>query len=270
MLRIGSVPYLNAKPLVDWFHSPDCDASVEILYEVPSRLAEMLRAGELDVANVSIFEALQNPNLVLVPHISISATGAVKSVRLFHKVPLAEVKTVALDTSSLTSVALTRILLAESFGIEPQYHHHAPDLPAMLDKYDAGLIIGDLKLFDLVPENQVYDLGQGWFDLTGLPFVYAGWLAREESASEEMVEILTRAKAWGMARRKELADLWAEKMNLPIERSRDYLLHVMDYDLEAHHLKGLETYQEKCFRHGLVSECFGLKSVTPNRKSASR
>ena len=105
-LRIGSVPYLNAKPLVDWFHSPECDADVEVIYAVPSQLAQMLRRDELDVANVSIFEAFQNPALTLVPGISISAYGAVKSVRLFSQVPLAEVRTVAMDTSSLTSVAL--------------------------------------------------------------------------------------------------------------------------------------------------------------------
>ena len=79
------MPYLNAKPLVDWFHSPECDVEVELVYAVPSKLAQMLREGTLDVANVSIFEALQNPKLSLIPHISISATGAVKSVRLFSK-----------------------------------------------------------------------------------------------------------------------------------------------------------------------------------------
>src|SRR5258707_14695707 len=122
-LRIGSVPYLNAKPLVDWFHSTECEADVEVVYAVPSRLAEMLREDRLDVANVSIFEGLQNPALRLVPNISISAYGAVKSVRLFSKVPLPQIQSVALDTSSLTSAALTRILLKESFGLEPEYRH---------------------------------------------------------------------------------------------------------------------------------------------------
>ena len=211
-MRIGSVPYLNAKPQVDWFHSPECDADAQLNYAVPSRLAQMLRADELDVANVSIFEGLQNPGLVIVPGISISAYGAVKSVRLFSRVPLNEIRTVALDTSSLTSNALLQILLKESFGVTPHYVHHAPDLDAMLAQCDAGLIIGDLKLFDLMPGTTVYDLGQGWRDLTGLPFVYACWLAREDRANPNMTHVLSAAKTWGLARLEELAAKWADTL----------------------------------------------------------
>ena len=91
-MRIGSVPYLNGKPLVDWFHSEEAEGEVEIVYAVPSHLAAMLRSGEIDVANCSIFEGLQQPGLVLLPNISISADGAVKSVRLFSRVPLEKSK----------------------------------------------------------------------------------------------------------------------------------------------------------------------------------
>ena len=252
-MRIGSVPYLNGKPLVDWFHSHEARGDVEIVYAVPSKLATMLRAGEIDAANCSIFEGLQHPGLVLVPNISISADGAVKSVRLFSKVPLREIRSVALDTSSLTSSALTKILLKESFGISPEYHHHAPDLDAMLEQFDAGLIIGDLKLFDLQPDTVVYDLGQGWKDLTGLPFVYAGWLAREERATAEMVQLLTRAKEWGVAHLDALAQKWAARMNLPLDRCRDYFLNVMNYDLAPDQLLALRRFQQKCFEHCLVS-----------------
>lgn len=251
-LRIGSVPYLNAKPLVDWFHSSECDADVDLIYAVPSQLAQMLRRNELDVANVSIFESFQNPDLTLVPGLSISAYGAVKSVRLFSQVPLPELRTVALDTSSLTSVALTKILLAEQFGAHPAYVSQPPHLETMLHTCDAGLIIGDLKLFALHAQTTVYDLGQGWFDLTGLPFVYAGWLARKDRATPEMAEILHRAKAWGIRRMEELAAKWAERMDLPLDRSRDYLLNVMNYDLTPEQRHGLETYHQKCLEHGLL------------------
>src|SRR5689334_22995128 len=104
-MRIGSVPYLNGKPLVDWFHTGEAEGGIEIEYAVPSRLAAMLRAGEIDVANCSIFEGLLQPGLVLISNISISADGAVKSVRLFSRMPLAKIRSVALDTSSLTSTA---------------------------------------------------------------------------------------------------------------------------------------------------------------------
>ncbi len=251
-LRIGSVPYLNAKPLVDWFHSEACHEDVEIVYAVPSKLAQMLREDQLDVANVSIFEGFQNPELSLLPGISISAYGAVKSVRLFSQVPLEALKSVALDTSSLTSVALTKVLLAERFAVTPRYVSHPPDLETMLHDCEAGLIIGDLKLFALHSGSTVYDLGQGWFDLTGLPFVYAGWLARSERATPHMAELLTHAKAWGLARLETLAETWAERMTLPLDRSRDYLLNVMNYDLTPEQMQGLHTFQQKCFDHALI------------------
>lgn len=257
-LRIGSVPYLNAKPLVDWFHSADCDADLEITYAVPSELARMLRQDALDVANVSSFEALRVPGLALVPNISISATGPVKSVRLFSKVPMDTIRSVALDTSSLTSTALTRILLSESFGLSPCYEHHPPHLDDMLSTCDAGLIIGDLKLFALHLGTTVYDLGQGWHDLTGLPFVYAAWLAREDRASAEMVEILTAAKAWGTARLDELAHTWSQKLDLPLPRCQDYFFNVMQYDLTPEHLDGLRRYQQKCHDHALIDTVLPL------------
>jgi chorismate dehydratase len=251
--RIGSVPYLNAKPLVDWFHSPDCDVEAEVIYAVPSMLATMLRNDEVDVANVSIFESFQNPELVLFPGISISSDGPVKSVRLFSKVAFECIQSVALDTSSLTSSALTRILLRERFGISPCYEHHPPQLEAMLAACDAGLIIGDLKLFDLHPDTRVYDLGRGWQELTGLPFVYAAWLARQDRVSPELTEALTRAKAWGVARREELASTWAEILELPLDLCRDYLLNVMDYDLSPRHLEGMRLFRRKCLEHGLIT-----------------
>jgi chorismate dehydratase len=261
-IRIGSVPYLNAKPLVDWFHSPECDAEVELTYAVPSQLARMLREDALDVANVSIFEGLQNPDLVLIPDISISACGAVKSVRLFSKVPMERIRSVALDTSSLTSTALTRILLKEVFGLTPCYEHHAPQLNAMLAACDAGLIIGDLKLFDLLPGTTVYDLGQGWYDLTGLPFVYAGWLARADRASSEMADILHHAKSWGTARLETLAAKWSQEMSLPYDRSHDYLCHVMNYDLSPIQLDGLRLFQRKCHKHGLLETLHQIRILT--------
>ncbi len=254
MIRIGSVPYLNGKPLVDWFHSERSEGDVKIAYDVPSQLAMMLRSGQIDVANCSIFEAFQQAGLAVVPDISISADGAVKSVRLFSKVPLSKIRSVALDTSSLTSSALTRILLTESFGVAPLYRHHAPDIESMLEDNDAGLIIGDLKLFDLRADTIVFDLGQGWKDLTGLPFVYAAWLAREDRASTEMTRLLTNAKRWGVEHLEEIAAAWSSKMNLPLDRCREYLIDVMDYDLKPVQIHALQVFQRKCRDHGLISD----------------
>lgn len=253
-LRIGSVPYLNVKPLVDWFHSEDCDIEVDITYAVPSKLAQMLKEDSLDVANVSIFESFQNSELLAIPDISISANGAVKSVRLFSRCSLEEVKTVALDTSSLTSAALTRILLSEQFHITPQYTHYQPDLDAMLEHFDAGLIIGDLKIFELAPDISVYDLGAGWKHLTGLPFVYACWLGRRDRLTSAHLNALNAAKKWGSTRLNEIAAHWAKEMSVPFDRALDYLVNVMDYSLPPEHIQAAMLYQSKCYQHQLIPE----------------
>ncbi len=251
--RIGCVPYLNAKPLIDWFHSPDCDSPAEVVYAPPSELACLLRESAVDVALVSSYEMFRNPRLKLIPGISVSADGPVRSVRLFSKLPFNQIQSVALDTSSLTSVALIRILLADRYGIRPQYIYHPPDLDRMLDAADAALLIGDLHLFDSAAEF-VMDLGEEWKQLTGLPFLYAAWLARPEADLEAIGLALSEAKSWGVARLNELADIWAERMNLPLERVREYFLEIMQYDLTPQHMAGFEEYHNRCHTHNLIAE----------------
>ena len=253
-LKIGSVPYLNAKPLVDYFHSSDCKEDVEVIYEVPSKLAKMLRSGEVDVANCSIFECLSAPGLKIVPGVSISSDGPVMSVRLFSKVNIECVETVALDTSSLTSAALTRILLDRECAVTPSYLHSSPDLDHMLKIADAGLIIGDLKLFDLQPETIEYDLGEAWQHHMHLPFVYAAWQTPAEKASAEMTAMLNRAMHWGMERLEPLANRWSVTMNLPYERCVKYFNEAMIYGLDNRQIQGLELYRSECARLGLIPD----------------
>ncbi len=250
-MRIGSVPYLNAKPLIGWFASPEYDGDAVVIEDVPSRLAVMLAEGEIDVAMVSSFQLFQKPSPTLVPGISIAADGPVKSVRLFSQVPIADIRTVSLDTSSLTSVALTRILLDELYGLRPVFARHAPDLGAMLREADAALLIGNLDLFK-TPAEHILDLGEAWKRLTGMPFVYAAWLARSEEAAVEATPILTRARDWGVQRLEALAVEWAAKLNLPLEQVRDYYLNVMQYDLDEPKLAALATFRARCVRHGLI------------------
>ena len=249
-LRIGCVPYLNAKPLVDWFHAPECDSGAEIIYEVPSLLARRLREGALDVGLVSSFELFQNPELELLPGISISADGPVKSVRLFSKVPFDRIQSVALDTSSLTSTALIRILLSELYDAHPVYESHPPELNRMLSDHDAALIIGDLRLFES-PAAYTLDLGEAWKRLTGLPFCYAAWLARP-GFSEGALPDLRRAKEWGCARLGDLSERWSRNLNLPLERVQDYFLNVMQYDLDDRKREALKRFRHLSERHGLI------------------
>lgn len=259
-LRIGCVPYLNAKPLIAWFHSKACDVEAEIVYAVPSELARQLRAECLDVALVSTFELFHSPGLTIIPDISISADGPVKSVRLFSCVPFHKIECVAMDTGSLTSVAMAKILLRERYGIDPECVPHAPDLDAMLADYDAGLIIGDLKLFD-TPATYVLDMGAAWKEWTGLPFVYAAWLAWNHADGARLTDVLTRAKEWGTARLEALSEEWAARLALPIDRVRDYFQNVMQFDLDPRKWEALLLFQRKCVEHGLVETALPLHLV---------
>ncbi len=248
-IRIGCVPYLNAKPLVAWLHSKACEADVNLAYEVPSLLADGLRDGRLDVALLSTFELFRSPSLSLVPGVSVSADGPVKSVRLFSRVPFEQIKSVALDTSSLTSTALIRILLNELHGIYPVYIRHSPDLQAMLSRCDAALLIGDLKLFD-TPARYIMDLGEAWKSLTGMPFVYAAWLARAESG--EVNDLLLNAREWGIRRLEPLAQEWSTRLDLPVDRVRDYFTNIMKYDLDEEKRAALREFKNRCIIHGIL------------------
>jgi len=248
--RIGCVPYLNGVPLSAWFESSDCSFDLSINYQVPSQLAANLRAGNLDVAMVSIFESFQNPNIAIVPNISVSADGSVKSVRLFSKKTFKDIRTVALDTSSLTSAALTRIVLAELIDIKPVYFSMPPNPEEMLKECDACLIIGDLKLFDS-PATHILDLGQAWKELTGLPFVYAAWL-ETLPPKQDLHEILLASKEWGLRNLEQLAKESSRKMNLPLSQTREYLFDIMQYDLSAIKQEAINLFREKCIRHHLI------------------
>jgi chorismate dehydratase len=260
-IRIGCVPYLNAKPLIDWFHSADCDVEAEIIYAVPSELARQLETDALDVALVSTFELFKNPALSVIPDLSISADGPVKSVRLFSCVPLGRIRSVALDTSSLTSVALIKVLMKELYGLSPEWVMRPPDLGRMLSDCDAGLIIGDLKLFD-TPATHVLDLGQAWKDLTGLPFVYAAWLARPGADTAALTHALTKAKAWGLERLSDLTVKWATNLSLPEDRVRDYFENVMQFNLDGNKLEALRRFQTHCMSDGLIERAGPIRVAT--------
>jgi chorismate dehydratase len=252
---IGSVPYLNEKPLTRWFaHSEAGRASdIEVVYAVPSELARMLETGEIVAALVSSFEYFRTPGYAIVPGVSISGQDEIESVRAFSRLPWRATQSVALDTSSLTSVALLKILLAEQFDSHPAFINQAPDFESMLRVADAGLLIGDKgMLFDGTGIN-VLDLGHGWRRLTRLPFVYAVWMGKAESLTPSLIEALNTAKDWGKTQIEPIAAEQAERLNCPVEMCRHYLSEVMDYDLGEEHRQALELFGAKAYANGLLS-----------------
>ncbi|MEP6755250.1 MAG: menaquinone biosynthesis protein [Chthonomonadales bacterium] len=249
-LRIGCVPYLNAKPLVEYFDT-EAPNEVELIFEVPIKLADMLLNNEVDVALVSIFESFVHPQWLIIPDCSISSEGLVRSVRLFSKKPFDQIKSVALDTSSLTSTALTRILLDEVYGVKPEFTNMPPDIAKMLDTCDAGLIIGDLRDFDL-PGVQILDLGDCWHKRTGRPFCFAAWLAQPNIDFDHVAELLSNARRWGQARIEPIAEKWHAHFGLPKETAYDYLANVIKFDLDPNKQDAIRVFRAKCEQHGLV------------------
>jgi len=178
--RVGSVPYVNAAPLIHDFLSAGEVSPVSVILDVPSRLPERLAAGEVDAILVSSIFALSQPGLRAVAEVGIASEGAVESVRMFSRVPWTEVRTLATDTSSMTSNALAQIILIERFGVHAECIPLPPDLPSMLAQADAAVLIGDVGMMTPVPEGvQALDLGEAWRDLTGLPFVWALWVGQD-------------------------------------------------------------------------------------------
>lgn len=251
---LGSVPYMNAVPLSRWFETPEGEGFAKICYEVPSTLADRLSQGELDVALVSSVEAFRQKETVMIPGIAIASEREVMSVRLFSKVPFERLQKVALDTSSLTSTVLIQILLKELYGVKPEYVSLPPDLNRMLGECDAGLLIGDAGMTANAGGLHVMDLGAAWFRLTGMPFVWAVWLANADADLERLTTLLHRAKTWGLAHLEELAV--QESIRTSVEQGvcMHYLSKIMVYDLAPRHLQGLERFRS----YLLEEEGYGL------------
>ena len=172
-MRVGSVPYVNARPLV-WALP---DLGVEVIYAVPSELPTLLESGEVSAILVSSIEVLRRDDLIQIGDVGIVSQRHVDSVRMFSKVPMDQIESLALDQSSMTSNALALGILRSS-GVHPVTKVMSPILEQMLTECDAGILIGDIGMDQVAGDLYVYDLGEQWTQLTGLPFVWAVWTAK--------------------------------------------------------------------------------------------
>jgi chorismate dehydratase len=251
-VRIGAVSYLNARPLVEGLERwPDRFA---VRYDLPSTCAALLHQGEIDLGLIPSIEYLRGDGYAMVPDCAVASDGAVASVAIFTSVPIAQVRTIALDTSSRTSVALTRVLAAKYFGIAPVFVDHGPDLPAMLLRAQAALVIGDPALFaDYARLGlEKIDLGAAWRDFTGLPFVYACWTGRPDALTAADVERLRQARKEGEAQLDAVA---ARFFGDDVERARvgaRYLANHIRYRMGEREIAGLERFFALAAEVGVV------------------
>jgi chorismate dehydratase len=209
-IRLGAVGYLNARPLV---HGLDVAPRFDLRYDVPSECARLLHEGAIDVGLIPSIEYLRGGPYRIVPDLAIASRGPVASVAIYTTKPIGDVRSIALDTSSRTSVALVSVLCARLFKIRPTLESRGPDLTDMLRHCDAALLIGDnallldhenfrLSATQLAPSSQLrlekIDLGEAWTTLTGLPFVWAFWAGRPDALHDEDVLALLRARDAGV------------------------------------------------------------------------
>jgi chorismate dehydratase len=199
-LRLGVVSYLNAVPLA---YGLDDEPRFQIVRDVPSRIADLLHAGELDLGMIPSIEYARG-DYAIVPGVAIGSRGPVRSVKLFHRCPVDEIRRVALDRSSRTSVALLRTLLRERLGRDPVYVPMAPSVSEMLREADAALLIGDPAL-DYAGDVPRLDLGAEWDRQTGLPLVYAFWAGPRGPVGDGDVARLQDALRAGLAHIETIA-----------------------------------------------------------------
>jgi chorismate dehydratase len=242
-LRVGAVNYLNTKPLIE--RLTDFAPNIALSLDLPSRLADQLAAGELDVGLIPVAEFFRGDGYSFVPNIAIGSRGPVLSVTLFSKVPWSEIRTVALDEGSRTSAALTQILLRKRYGVNPSVEPLAIDTPADDLTTDAVLLIGDRAMRACLPGYRfAYDLGEEWTSWTGLPMVFAVWAVRRGVELGDAEAAFHKAKEYGLAHAGEIAQREAAILGLDSGFCRRYLSNILRFDLGAPELAGMQKFRE--------------------------
>jgi chorismate dehydratase len=257
-VRLGAVGYLNARPLV---FGLDQSSRFDLRFDVPSRCASLLHEGGIDVGLIPSIEYLRGGPYRIVPDLAIASRGPVASVALYTTKPMPDVRSIAMDTSSRTSVALVRVLCARLYKIQPAIEARGPDLEDMLARCDAALIIGDNALFldpsqprasSPQPPFEKIDLGETWTNMTGLPFVYAFWAGRPDVLTAADVAALQRARDEGIMRPEELARAYFPEQPGRQAVGARYLRDNIKYFLGDEEQAGLETFYRYAAEAGVV------------------
>ncbi len=256
--KIGAVSYLNTKPLVAGLE--EAAADFELVFDLPSRLADRLSTGELDVALIPVVEAVTNPDYTIVSDACIACRGPVWSVKLMSRVAGHEIKTLALDEGSRTSCALTRILLNRKFGIQPDCR------PLLIHddwrnvQSDAVLIIGDRAMKACDPEFPfVWDLGETWCDWTGKPFVFAVWAAHSTSDVNRLDRILSLSRDRGLREIKEISVQQAPRYDLSQDECLNYLQDNLYFNLGVDEKVGMDLFLRNAAELLLIPNSFQLQ-----------
>ena len=266
-LRISAISYLNTAPLMWDFEHGEAGADFDISYTIPSACARTLGEGTADIGIIPAAAYTTIPDLVIIPDVAIAAREAVRSILLVSKMPLDRVRSVALDTSSMTSVALTKILFAKWLGGARDYSDMAPDLDTMLDRCDAALLIGDPALAVDRTRYVTLDLAEEWVLRTGKSFVFAFWAVRQEALAGRngaaIAQVFRKSRDHGLKPEhlEAIAQEWAPRLGLSLEVVRTYLARNIHYYLDPPSLEGLRLFYALGAEIGALPAAPALKFI---------
>ena len=247
-LKISAISYLNTAPLLWDFEHGEAGVDFDISYTIPSACAEALRAGTADIGIIPAAAYTTISDLVIIPDVAIASKRAVRSILLVSNVPVEQVHTVALDTSSMTSVALTKILFATWLGGAREYVAMAPNLDNMLANCDAALLIGDPALQVDRTRYVTLDLAEEWIARTGKSFVFAFWAIRRPALAGRNAAAITdtfkKSRDHGLTAKslEAIVQEWVPRLNLSAEIIRTYLTRNIHYYLDLACQDGLQLF----------------------------
>jgi chorismate dehydratase len=252
-LRISAISYLNTAPLMWDFEHGEAARDFDISYTLPSACARALDAGSADIGIIPAAAYAQVPGLMVLPGVAIASRRPVRSILLVSRVPVDQIRTVALDTSSMTSVALTRILFEKWLGGGRQFSPMEPNIEKMLAANDAALVIGDPALQIDRSRYLTLDLAEEWIRHTNKPFVFAFWAVRQQAlqedssrdaASPDLAPIFQQSRDHGLepASLDHISREWAPRLGLTESDVHSYLTENIYYHLDAPCLEGLQLF----------------------------
>jgi chorismate dehydratase len=227
---------------------------------VPSRCAELLARGEVDVALIPAIEYQRIPSISVIPNVCVASRGEVRSVILVSKLDdLEDVRTVALDNSSRTSATLVKVVFQEFLGCEPKWIAAKPNLEQMLITNDAALLIGDPGMTFPRQGLKVFDMAGLWRKYTSQGFVFALWgLAPSASSTSRTIDFAAACRE-GLARTEEIIDFYQPLLGLPRQELKEYLEENISFSLDDELRGGLELFYKLAFKHNLIPALRPLK-----------
>jgi chorismate dehydratase len=250
-VRLGAVSYLNSKPLIEDLE--DLLPEAEIILDYPSRLSDALAAGQLDVALIPSVEYFRGSGYRIISNACVAARGPVMSVKLYCRVHPGDIRRLAMDEGSRTSAALSRVILAERYGVFPEGEPLPIESSTLTSTADAVLLIGDRAMHEPIEEFvEVMDLGQLWYEWTGLPFVFAMWVAREGADITGIERALDESRDRGVAALHRIADEQAPLLDLSRESATTYLTQNLNYYLASAERSGLELFRQLAQQQDLL------------------